>query len=190
MEILPLNIDGAWLANSRINNDERGSFREWFKFSDIESTTGITFETNQANLSKSAKGTVRGIHYGLYKEGQAKWITCVTGKIRDVIVDIRVGSPTFGKQISIELNAYDGTSILIGTGLGHGFSVLEEDSCVGYLVSVEYSPNEEFEIFPLDRSLSIDWGVSEPEMKISEKDRLAPTLDMRKNTNQLPTWAK
>lgn len=190
MEIVPLNISGAWLANSKINTDSRGKFREWFKLNDIQIVTGVTFETRQANISTSSRGTVRGIHYSLSKEGQAKWVTCVSGKIRDVVVDIRVGSPTFGKWINIEISASDGNSILVGHGLGHGFSALEDNTCVAYLVSVEYSPDEEFEIYPLDEFLNIDWGVSKEEMNISEKDRLAPGVDIRKIKNQLPMWEK
>ena len=117
-------------------------------------------------------------------------ITCVSGRIRDVIVDLRVGSPTFGKWVDIEISDSDGNSVLIEPGLGHGFSALEENTSVAYLVSLEYSPDKEFEIYPLDKSLNIDWGISKEEINISEKDMRAPGLDMRLASNQLPMWRK
>ena len=176
MELMPLGIDGAWLAESPVWSDDRGFFREWFKREDILSKTGKDFSTLQANISVNHKGVVRGIHYSLAKEGQAKWITCVTGAIMDVIVDIRPESTSFGKWIKVELTGDSGFSILINEGLGHGFVSLMDNSAVAYLVSSNYSPNDEFEINPLDETLGIDWELDLSHLKISNKDLNAPTF--------------
>ena len=122
MKLTSLGIDGAWVAESPVWSDERGFFREWFKSEDVLAATGINFSIQQANISQSQRRVIRGIHYSLAPEGQAKWVTCVNGRIRDVIVDIRPGSPTFGKSVFVELNGLDGLAVLIGPGLGHGFA--------------------------------------------------------------------
>ena len=176
MELTPLDIEGAWLAESPMWCDDRGFFREWFKTEDINKATGRSFIVEQANISSSTKGTVRGIHYSLAEKGQAKWVTCVSGLIKDVIVDIRPNSKTFGKWIEVELSGTSGNAVFIGEGLGHGFVSLVDLSTVAYLVSSPFSPTEEFEINPLDPALGIDWGLSLSELKISKKDQNAPTL--------------
>ena len=99
MEITPLAIEGAWLAHSPVWSDQRGYFREWFKVADVEKVTGRSFSAEQGNISESSRGTVRGIHYSIAQRGQAKWVTCVTGSIKDYIVDIRPESKSFGKWI-------------------------------------------------------------------------------------------
>jgi len=176
MELTPLSIEGAWLAESPVWSDDRGFFREWFKSHDIQKVIGRDFIIEQANISLSTKGTVRGIHYSLAKKGQVKWVTCVSGLIKDVIVDIRPNSKTFGRWIEVELSGTSGNAVLIGEGLGHGFVSLADVSTVAYLVSSPFSPTEEFEINPLDPALGIDWGISLSELRISEKDQNAPTL--------------
>ena len=186
MELKPLGIEGAWLAESPVWSDERGFFREWFKSGDIKAATGIDFSIQQANISQSQRGVIRGIHYSLAPQGQAKWITCVSGSIRDLIVDIRPSSPTFGKSVYFDLDGQDGKAILIGAGLGHGFASLAHSSTIAYLLSSPYSPTEEFEINPLDPGLGIDWGLDLSEVSLSEKDKLAPTLAARASQGKLP----
>ena len=186
MEIMPLGIDGAWLAFSPLWSDQRGFFREWFKLADIQKVTGHSFSAEQANISKSSRGTVRGIHYSIAQRGQAKWVTCVTGSIRDFVVDIRPESKNFGKWIEIELDANSGKSVFIGERLGHAFVSLEDNTTVAYLVSTPYSPNDEFEINPLDPHIAINWGFDISSLKISDKDRNAPTLLERKAEGKLP----
>jgi dTDP-4-dehydrorhamnose 3,5-epimerase len=186
MELTPLSIEGVWLANSSVWSDERGFFREWFKSTDLESITNKKFKVEQANISHSAKGTLRGIHYSLAKEGQAKWITCVSGLIKDLILDIRPNSKTFGKWIEVELSGSSGKSVYISEGLGHGFISLADNSTVAYLVSSPFSPTEEFEINPLDPALRINWGLPLSDLKISKKDKNAPTLKERDLEGKLP----
>ena len=125
MELRPLNIEGAWLADSPVWRDDRGFFREWFKREEILSKTGVDFSTQQANISVSSKGTLRGIHYSIAPRGQAKWITCVSGSIQDVIVDIRPNSETFGQWVDVELKGDSGKAVFINEGLGHVFLELE-----------------------------------------------------------------
>lgn len=186
MELTPLGIEGAWLAESPVWNDDRGSFREWFKIEDIKSATGRDFGIEQANVSVSSKGTLRGIHYSIAPRGQAKLITCVLGSIQDVIVDIRSGSKTFGQWVDVELRGDSGRAVFISEGLGHGFLALEENTAVAYLVSTPYSPDYEFEINPLDQKIGIGWGMKTSNLKISDKDKVAPTLAERLIEKKLP----
>jgi dTDP-4-dehydrorhamnose 3,5-epimerase len=186
MKVTPLGIDGAWVAESPVWSDERGFFREWFKSEDVLAATGINFSIQQANISQSQRGVIRGIHYSLAPQGQAKWVTCVNGSIRDVIVDIRPSSPTFGKSVFIDLNGLDGRAVLIGAGLGHGFASLAHSSTIAYLLSSPYSPTEEFEINPMDPELGIDWGVDLSKVSLSEKDKMAPSLAERHKEGNLP----
>jgi dTDP-4-dehydrorhamnose 3,5-epimerase len=186
MELTPLGIEGAWLAESPVWSDDRGFFREWFKCESIEHVVGCDFKVEQANISSSSKGTVRGIHYSLAVKGQAKWVTCVSGLIKDVIVDIRPSSKTYGKWIEVQLSGTSGNAVLIGEGLGHGFVSLVDVSTVAYLVSSPFSPSEEFEINPLDQAININWGLPLSELKISDKDKNALTLEERKKEGKLP----
>jgi dTDP-4-dehydrorhamnose 3,5-epimerase len=186
MELTPLGIDGVWLAESPVWSDDRGFFREWFKSEDVKKATGREFGIEQANISLSSRGTLRGIHYSIAPRGQAKWITCVTGSIKDVIVDIRPESKTFGQWIEVELTGNSGKAVFIREGLGHGFVALEDSTAVAYLVSTSFSPTEEFEINPLDEKIGINWGMDLSELKISDKDLIAPTLTERLLQDKLP----
>lgn len=179
MNLMPLALDGAWLAQSPVWSDERGFFREWFKSEDVKAATGREFGIEQANISLSSAGTLRGIHYSIAPRGQAKWITCVSGSIQDVVVDIRLNSKTFGQWIDVELKGDSGKAILIGEGLGHGFLALEDNTAVAYLVSTPFSPTDEFEINPLDEKIGVKWGMDFSSLKISGKDKIAPTLAER-----------
>jgi dTDP-4-dehydrorhamnose 3,5-epimerase len=186
MKLTPLGIEGAWLAESPVWSDDRGLFREWFKSQDVKVATGIEFSIQQANISQSQRGVIRGIHYSLAPQGQAKWITCVAGSIKDVIVDVRPDSTSFGQWIEVELRGDSGKAVFIREGLGHGFVALEDNTAVAYLVSTPFSPSEEFEINPLEKKIGIDWGIDLSELRISDKDRNAPTLAERLADGKLP----
>ena len=186
MNLTPLGIDGAWLAESPVWSDERGFFREWFKSEDVKAATGRDFGIEQANISLSSAGTLRGIHYSIAPRGQAKWITCVSGSIQDVIVDIRPDSKTFGQWVDVELKGDSGQAVFISEGLGHGFLALEDNTAVAYLASTPFSPTDEFEINPLDENIGIRWGLELRNLKISEKDKIAPTLAERLTEGKLP----
>ena len=186
MNLTSLGIDGAWLAESPVWSDDRGFFREWFKSEDVKAATGREFGIEQANISLSSAGTLRGIHYSIAPRGQAKWIKCVAGSIQDVIVDIRPDSKTFGRWVDVELKGDSGRAVLISEGLGHGFLALEDNTAVAYLVSTPFSPTDEFEINPLDENIGIKWGMGVGSLKISGKDKIAPTLAQRLKEGKLP----
>lgn len=184
MKIEKLGIEGLWLGRSPILTDNRGNFREWFKSAEISEITGKEFNVEQSNTSTSRRGVIRGIHYSLAQKGQGKWITCLSGSIWDVVVDIRPSSPTYKKWVGLELSANEGTSILISEGLGHAFLSLEDNSVISYLLTTPYSPSEEFEINPLDPELGISWPGASNIM--SAKDSSAPNLQTRYQEGNLP----
>ena len=174
MKIEPLAIQGAWLCKSDINSDNRGFLVEWFKESSISRIVGHEFSIKQGNISKSSKGVLRGIHYSLSPEGQEKWITCVSGSVLDLIIDLRETSSTYKEWIQIPLKAGDGKAILIGNGLGHAILSLEDNTIVSYLLTSAYAPNYEFSINPLDPDLRINWPKID--LILSTRDRSAPLL--------------
>jgi dTDP-4-dehydrorhamnose 3,5-epimerase len=186
MDFTPLGIEGAWLAESPIWKDDRGFFYEWFKSEEVKTATGQDFGIEQANISLSSAGTLRGIHYSIAPRGQAKWITCVSGSIQDVIVDICPNSKTFGRWVDVELKGDSGKAVFISEGLGHGFLALEDNTIVAYLVSSPFSPTDEYEINPLDKKIGIKWGIEISNLKISGKDKAAPTLAERLVEGKLP----
>jgi dTDP-4-dehydrorhamnose 3,5-epimerase len=187
MKLTPLGINGTWLVESPVWSDDRGFFREWFKSDEVKNLIGRDFPVEQANISLSSAATLRGIHYSIAPRGQAKWITCVSGSIQDVIVDTRMNSKTFGQWIDVELNGESGRAVLISEGLGHGFLALEDKTTVAYLVSTPFSPSDEFEINPLDKKMGIKWAMDLASLKISDKDKIAPTLLERKLNRELPS---
>ena len=184
MEIERSEISGAWVIKFPVFADDRGIFREWFKRDEIKSETGIDFEVRQANQSTSRLGVVRGIHYSLADNPQHKLVTCTSGRIVDFVVDIRPNSKTFRKSISVELMPTNGTAVLIEHGLGHAFISLEEGSTISYLLTSNYSPNEEYAINPLDKELGIDWR--DTTLTISDKDKLAFSIDEMLQIGKLP----
>ena len=184
-EITPLGIDGAWLYQSNVFSDSRGYFTEWFKDELLAKSIPQGLDVAQANLSKSKKGVVRGIHFSIAQAGQAKWVTCVSGKIWDVVVDIRPKSPTFKKWVAIELSEASGKSVFIKEGLGHAFLAMEDETIISYLSSSPYSPNEELAINPKDPQIAINWPLND--LLFSPKDESAPNLeDLLETLKQSP----
>lgn len=183
----PLGIEGAWVDTPRVFPDHRGRFHEWFRIDRFREVTGQELRLEQANCSRSVRGTLRGIHYASVPPGQAKYVTCVSGAVLDVIVDIRTGSPTFGAWEAVRLDDADHRSVYLSEGLGHAFMALEEHSTVVYLCSQGYAPQREFGIHPFDPTLAIDWpGGLVPEL--SEKDAAAPTLVEAERQGLLPSY--
>ena len=193
MEFKPLSIQGAWVAESPVWDDNRGSFREWFRHGEIYSSTGVDFSVKQANFSMSNQGVIRGIHYSLVPGGQAKWVTCVSGSIVDVVVDLREGSPTFKNVEYIEMTRGDGKSVFVSPGLGHGFLARENDSGVTYLMDSNFAPEYEYAVSPTDPELNIEWGEfsSIPSKPVlSSKDQFAPTIETLLSQGKLPKYLK
>lgn len=183
----PLTIDGAWISEPPAFSDDRGSFHEWFKSSDFADATGRDLTLAQANFSVSTRGTLRGVHFADVPPSQAKFIKCVRGAILDVIVDIRVGSPTYGDWEVTELDDRTHRAVFVAEGLGHAFMALTDDATVVYLCSQGFAPTREHGIHPLDPDLAIDWprGI---EPLLSPKDAAAPTLSEARVGGLLPSY--
>lgn len=174
--IVDLPIAGAWAYCPRVFGDDRGSFHEWFRAEQFTEHLGYPFQIAQANLSRSTRGVVRGIHLADVPPGQAKLVTCVAGEIQDVLVDVRAGSPTFGRHVSLSLSDAEPLIIHVPFGVGHGFAALSETAVVNYLVSEAYNPEAEWEIHPFDKELGVEWEVELASAVLSDKDRAAPAL--------------
>jgi len=187
VEIRPLAIAGAFEITPRLWSDDRGTFLEWYR-SDLLADLGVTFELRQANSSVSRRGVVRGIHFADVPPGQAKHVTVTHGSALDIVVDIRVGSPTFGRWDSVLLDTVDRRAIYLAEGLGHAFLALEDDTTVSYLVSGHYDPAHEHAVSPIDPALGIDLPIPAAELVISEKDAAAPTLAEALASGILPRW--
>lgn len=185
MNIIPLSISGAWLIKARRFEDDRGWFQEWFKQSVITTGTGFDFHPVQTNISKSAAGSIRGIHYSIAPQGQGKLVTVMSGTIDDVVIDVRPDSPTFGKWEKIRLDSKSGDSVLISPNLGHAFQALTDDTVVSYLVTAEFNPMAEKGITPFCSDLNIEWDSSIKPL-VSPKDIDAPTLSAQQSAFNLP----
>src|SRR3954447_20170703 len=157
VEIRQLGIDGAFEITPRVHGDRRGAFLEWFRADRFREATGHGLTLGQANCSVSAAGTVRGIHFADVPPGQAKYVTCVSGALLDVVVDVRVGSPTFGAWEGVLLADDNHKASYIGEGLGHAFMALADQTVVQYLCSTPYAPEREHGVHPLDPDIAIDW---------------------------------
>jgi dTDP-4-dehydrorhamnose 3,5-epimerase len=192
MSFTPLKIEGSWVFTPKKFPDERGSFHEVFKLPLLSETLGFGFDVKQVNQSVSKAGVIRGIHWADVPPGQAKYVFCPKGAIWDIVVDIRVGSPTFGSWDAAELTAENGRSVLIREGLGHVFLSLEDDTVVNYLCSEPFSPTTEHGINPLDTDLAIPFGsmISGANFEVSPKDEEAPSLQQAKAANLLPVYKK
>jgi len=188
MSLQELSVVGAYVATHRVFPDERGLFREWFKAEEIKSIAD-GFSVQQANYSKSNKGVIRGIHYSLAPEGQAKVVTCAAGKIIDVLVDLRFGSPSFLKVEYLELSEDSGKVVFIPSGVGHGFVVQSESAAVVYLTSSGYAPEFEKAICPTDSALGVNWQLPTGEVGIiSNADLEAPSLAKAQESGDLPIF--
>lgn len=194
MQVRELTVPGAWEITPRQFGDPRGVFLEWFKDEAFTDAVGHRLDLQQANLSVSAAGVVRGIHFADVPPGQAKYVTCASGAVLDVVVDIRVGSPTFGQWDSVLLDDVDRRAIYLSEGLGHAFCSLEDDSTVLYLCSTGYSPGREHGIHPLDPEIGIAWPTEDRAGRpltplLSDKDTAAPTLAEARAQGLLPDAA-
>ncbi|MEZ0340040.1 dTDP-4-dehydrorhamnose 3,5-epimerase family protein [Mycobacterium sp. pV006] len=182
-----LSVPGAWELTPVVHTDDRGSFHEWFTDTEFTGITRHPLDLRQANCSVSRAGVLRGVHFAQLPPGQAKYVTCTRGAVLDVVVDIRVGSPTFGQWDSVLLDDRAHRSIYLSEGLGHAFLALEDRSTVTYLCSAPYNPDREHTVSPVDPALAIDWRF-DGELLLSDRDRDAPTLDEARTAGLLPTW--
>jgi dTDP-4-dehydrorhamnose 3,5-epimerase len=187
LTLTPLSISGAWLVDSPVLSDDRGGFVEWFRAAEFRQAAGWEFAVAQANHSLSRRGVVRGVHFSAVPPGQAKWVRCVDGEVLDVAVDLRLGSPTFGRTEPVTLGAAT-TAVVLSEGIGHAFCALTETATVTYLVSTPYDPAAERAIDPCDAELAIPWPVPADEVVLSARDAAAPSLAAARAEGLLPDW--
>ncbi len=176
MQIRELKIAGAFEVIPRQLSDDRGIFLEWYRFDKLAEKVGHSLDLRQGNTSISKKGVVRGIHFADIPPSQAKYVTVTHGAVLDFVIDIRVGSSTFGQWDSVLLDDVDRKAIYIAEGLGHAFVALEEGSTVSYLVSDLYNPTGEHGLNPLDPDIGLDFQLDASELLLSPKDTDAPSL--------------
>lgn len=193
VEIRNLSVPDAYEFTPVVHGDARGSFHEWFRIADFLPTVGHALDLKQANCSVSSAGTLRGVHFALVPPSQSKYVTCVAGAALDVIVDIRVGSPTYGTWDTVLLDDVDRRCVYLTEGLGHAFLALDDNTVINYLCSEPYAPEREFGINPLDPDLAIAWPTQDRhgralEFTLSAKDEAAPTLEQARAQGILPTY--
>ena len=193
MEIRELTVAGAFEMTPKIIGDSRGAFLEWFRADRFQEATGHELTLAQANSSVSSAGTLRGIHFADVPPGQAKYVTCPSGALLDVVVDLRVGSPTFGQWDAVQLDDENRKALYIGEGLGHAFMALEDHTVVQYLCSTGYAPEREHGVHPRDPDIGIDWPTADRsgrslEPLLSARDRGLPGIRAAADTGLLPSY--
>ncbi len=176
MKFIRTEIPDVILIEPKVHGDDRGYFVETFRQDKLDEFLGYKIDFCQDNESKSKKGVLRGLHYQLHPFAQTKLVRVIKGKVLDVAVDIREGSPTFGKYISVVLSRDNKKQLLIPRGFAHGFVVLEDETIFSYKVDNYYSPKNDRGIFFNDMDLSIDWRLDSSELILSEKDKTQPLL--------------
>ncbi len=189
MQIRELSIPDAYEITPKQFGDDRGVFFEWYRFDALAEAVGHPLDLRQANASVSRRGVVRGIHFADVPRGQAKYVTAMRGAVIDFAIDIRVGSPTFGKWDSVLLDDVDRRAIYLAEGLGHAFVALTDDATVSYLVSDTYNPTAEHGISPLDPEVGLEFPLDAAELVLSPKDTEAPSLAEAAESGLLPDFA-
>jgi len=187
VEIRPLAVPDSYVLDLVPHGDPRGRFTEWYRADVLAAALGHPLTLAQANHSISARGVLRGLHFALVPPGQAKYVYCPVGRALDVVVDVRVGSPTFGASDSVVLDAATPRAVYLGEGLAHAFLSLADDTSVTYLVSSGYDPDREFGVHPLDPELALPWPA-DVDLQLSAKDQAAPTLAQAREQGLLPTF--
>ncbi len=169
-------IPDVIIIEPTVHGDDRGYFVETFRADKLELFLGYKINFCQDNESKSSRGVLRGLHYQLAPDAQTKLVRVIQGSVLDVAVDIRKGSPTFGKHVAVELTAENKRQLLVPRGFAHGFVVLEDDTVFTYKVDSYYSPENDRGIAFDDIDLNIDWKVPHTELNLSAKDKVQPKL--------------
>jgi dTDP-4-dehydrorhamnose 3,5-epimerase len=188
VQIRELSIPDAYEITPKQFGDDRGVFLEWYRFDKLEEATGRSIDLRQANSSVSKRGVVRGIHFADIPRGQAKYVTVTHGAVLDYVIDIRVGSPTFGQWDSVLLDTIDRRAIFLSEGLGHAFVALTDDAAVSYLVTDVFNAPREHGINPTDPEIGLVFPPEAGEALLSPKDTQAPGLAEAAAAGQLPTW--
>ena len=188
MQIRELKIPDSYEVTPKQFGDDRGVFLEWYRFDRLAEAVGHPIDLRQANTSVSKRGVVRGIHFADVPRGQAKYVTATHGAVLDYVIDIRVGSPTFGQWDSVLLDDVDRRAIYLAEGLGHAFVALSDDATVSYLVTDTFNAEREHGIDPLDPEIGLVFPPEAGEALLSPKDTNAPGLSEAAAAGLLPTW--
>jgi dTDP-4-dehydrorhamnose 3,5-epimerase len=176
MQFTRTAIEDVIIIEPKVHGDNRGYFVETFRADKLEEFLGYKINFCQDNESKSSRGVLRGLHYQLPPHAQTKLVRVIQGRVLDVAVDIRKGSPTFGQHVSVELSSENKKQMLVPRGFAHGFVVLEDDTIFAYKVDNYYSPECDRGIAFDDAALNIDWQVCYEELNLSAKDKVQPKL--------------
>lgn len=176
MEVITTPIDGLLILKPRVFTDPRGYFFESFSRRELEAATGLTLDFVQDNESSSTRGVIRGLHFQLPPHAQTKLVRCTVGSVLDVALDLRKGSPTYGRHVAVELSAENRLQLLIPRGFAHGFAVTSDVAVCQYKCDNYYAPQADGGISILDPSLGIDWGIDPSRAILSDKDRRHPLL--------------
>ncbi|HEX3782930.1 MAG TPA: dTDP-4-dehydrorhamnose 3,5-epimerase [Pseudonocardiaceae bacterium] len=188
MQVRALAIADAFEFTPNTFPDDRGIFTAPYQEPVFSKTVGHPLTVAQTNHSVSRRGTIRGLHFADVPPGQAKYIYTPRGRGLDVIVDLRVGSPTFGQYDTVTLDAASCTAVYLAEGLGHAFQSLEDDTVLSYLCSTSYNPSGEHGVNPFDADLALPWPT-DIEPVLSDKDATAPSLAELLSTDALPSYA-
>lgn len=176
MEVIKTAIDGVVILKPRVFNDARGYFYESYNKRDFDAAIGYEVDFVQDNQSKSSRGVKRGLHFQRPPFTQAKLVRCVSGRVIDVAVDIRKGSPTYGQHVAVELSEENKLQFFVPRGFAHGFAVLSEEAVFQYKCDNYYAPEADGGISIEDDSLGIDWHLPDGEVLLSDKDKKHPLL--------------
>jgi dTDP-4-dehydrorhamnose 3,5-epimerase len=176
MNFIRTEIEDVIIIEPVVYGDERGYFVETFREDKLEAFLGYKIDFCQDNESKSSRGVLRGLHYQLAPAAQTKLVRVIRGRVLDVAIDIREGSPTFGKHVAVELSSENKRQLLVPRGFAHGFVVLEDDTVFAYKVDNYYSPENDRGIAFDDPDIGIDWQIETSLLKLSEKDTKQPSL--------------
>jgi dTDP-4-dehydrorhamnose 3,5-epimerase len=182
-----MKVLDAYVFTPRLHHDDRGVFLEFFKTGPFTEAIGHPLLLEQGNCSVSSRGTLRGIHFAQLPPGQAKYVTCVAGAGLDVVVDLRVGSPTFGEWDAVHLDETGRCAVYVAEGLGHAFLALSDKATLVYLCSDVFKPTREHGVHPLDPAIGIDWP-RDVDPILSPKDQSAPTLAEVQAKGLLPSY--
>jgi len=188
VDISPLEIPDTYVCTPRAFGDARGTFLEWFRGDKLAAVTGRAFIPVQANHSISLRGVLRGVHFADVPPGQAKYVYCSGGAVLDVIIDLRVGSPSYRKHAVVRLDDVDRRGVFLPEGLGHAFLALSDEAHVTYLVSTPYNPDIEHAVHPLDPELALPWPADIGEPLLSDKDAAAPGIAAAERDGLLPSY--
>ncbi|WP_020670543.1 dTDP-4-dehydrorhamnose 3,5-epimerase family protein [Amycolatopsis nigrescens] len=187
MHVRELAVRDAYEFVPRTFPDNRGSFTAPYQEQVFAETLGFSLRVAQTNHSVSRRGAIRGVHYADTPPGQAKYIYCPQGSLLDVVVDLRVGSPTYGRWDTVQLDSAEYRAVYVAEGLGHGFIALEDNTVAIYLCSQGYNPGGEHGINPSDPALGLPWPAGITPV-LSEKDLAAPTLAEAETNGALPDY--